>query len=195
MDSKEETELSKKDLILNVALELIKKEGFEGVTIRKIAALANINVALIHYYFGSKDKLINAVIQTLVRSFQDSFTILDDKTIPAKVRLQRFLVQYVGTYKKYPFIGRKLVNEEPLEFENELEFVNFIQSIGLQKVRNIIQEISGETDQQKLSIMAAHLLGATFLPTLIEPLFETVTGYPFPDLETRTEILIKQYFG
>lgn len=195
MDANSGTERSKKDLIVKVALDLIKEEGFEGVTIRKIASLAKINVALIHYYFGSKDNLFNFVIQKFISSFQDSFTILDDTTLSPKIRLKRFLIQYVNTYKQYPFIGRKLVMHEPLKFENELEFMTFFKSIGLQKMRNITQEISGENDPQKLTIMVSHLLGAVFLPTLIEPLYESVTGYPFSNIETSVDILLEQYFS
>ena len=43
--------------------------------------------------------------------------------------------------------------------------------------------------------MVSHLLGAIFLPTLIEPLYETVTGYPFSDIETQVEILLDRYFA
>lgn len=58
-------ELKKKELILKVTLDLIKNEGFEGITIRKIASKANVNVALINYHFGSKNKLVNEIIQNM----------------------------------------------------------------------------------------------------------------------------------
>jgi AcrR family transcriptional regulator len=195
MEPIKETDLSKKDLIIKTTLNLIKEEGFEGVTCRKIASLANVNVALINYYFGSKDKLLNTVIQILIASFQDSFTILDDSALEPREQLKRFLIKYINTYRQYPFIGRKLVTEEPLEFESHKEFVNFLKSIGIQKMRQTIEELSGESDPKKLTIMVSHLLGAVFLPTLIEPLYETVTGYPFSNTETRIDLLLDRYFA
>ncbi|MED2485085.1 TetR/AcrR family transcriptional regulator, partial [Bacillus thuringiensis] len=42
--------VSTKEKILNTTLELIKKEGFEKVTIRKIAKLLDINIALVNYH-------------------------------------------------------------------------------------------------------------------------------------------------
>ena len=44
--------------ILDVAEELIAKKGFEGTSVRDISTKAQINVAMISYYFGSKEKMI-----------------------------------------------------------------------------------------------------------------------------------------
>ncbi|MFP3361123.1 TetR/AcrR family transcriptional regulator, partial [Planococcus sp. SIMBA_143] len=81
--------------ILNTTLELIKDEEFESVTIRKIAALSDTNIALVNYHFGSKEKLISEAIKVLLTSFQDTFSILDDIKVPAKERLKIFLLDYV----------------------------------------------------------------------------------------------------
>ncbi|MFB6468576.1 TetR/AcrR family transcriptional regulator [Cytobacillus sp. Hz8] len=195
MKSCEEKECSKKELILNTTLELIQQEGFEGVTIRKIAAMANVNVALINYHFGSKDRLINAAIQVLVSSFKETFAILDNDSIEPRKRLKSFLIQYIDSYREYPFIVRKLVNQEPLLFESQIDFVNFLRAMGLKKMRHTIEEITGEKDPDKLTIMMSHLLGAVFLPILIEPMYQKVTGYSFSDRETQVEILLERYFA
>lgn len=49
------------DLILNAAEELFAIQGFHGVSIRDIARAANVNSALIHYYFGNKAALFETV--------------------------------------------------------------------------------------------------------------------------------------
>lgn len=55
--------LDKKDHIINVAVELFAKKGFEGTSVRDIAAAADVNVAMINYYFGSKEKLFEALLE------------------------------------------------------------------------------------------------------------------------------------
>lgn len=47
--------------ILNVAERLFAAQGFDGTSVRDIAQQAGVNVAMISYYFGSKDKLLLAV--------------------------------------------------------------------------------------------------------------------------------------
>lgn len=56
-------EWSEKQLqILHVAEELFASKGFEGTSVRDIAQKAEVNVAMISYYFGSKEKLLQSLI-------------------------------------------------------------------------------------------------------------------------------------
>jgi AcrR family transcriptional regulator len=48
--------------ILDAAELLFSRHGFYGVTTRAVAAGARADTALIHYYFGSKRELFNAVL-------------------------------------------------------------------------------------------------------------------------------------
>lgn len=52
---------SKKERILDAAEELFAVHGFDGVTIRQIAAKAQVDVALASYHFGKKRDLFDAV--------------------------------------------------------------------------------------------------------------------------------------
>lgn len=194
MINKQEYEIKKKEQILKATLDLIKSEGFEGVTIRKIASVANVNVALINYHFGSKNKLINEVILILVDSMRESFVILDDDSVKPRERLKRFLLQYVDIYHQYPFIIRRLLSQEEIVFESHKEFVTFIKGIGLKKVQTTIEQLTGETNSEILINMMSHILGATLSLELIEPMYEQVTGFSLPDKETRIELFLNRYF-
>lgn len=57
------TEFNDKQIdILLAAEKLFAEEGFDGASIRTIAKEANVNIAMISYYFGSKEKLLEALI-------------------------------------------------------------------------------------------------------------------------------------
>src|SRR6478736_6738604 len=47
--------------ILDAAEGLFARHGFYGVTTRQVAAEAGVDTALIHYYFGAKRELFDAV--------------------------------------------------------------------------------------------------------------------------------------
>lgn len=51
----------KQQHILNTAEQLFACKGFDGTSIRDIAEAANVNIAMISYYFGSKEKLMQAL--------------------------------------------------------------------------------------------------------------------------------------
>ena len=50
-----------RDAILDAAEQLFAAHGFYGVTTRQVAAEAGVDSALIHYYFGTKRDLFDAV--------------------------------------------------------------------------------------------------------------------------------------
>ena len=48
--------------ILQVAETLFAEHGFDGTSIRTISKEAKINIAMVSYYFGSKEKLLERLI-------------------------------------------------------------------------------------------------------------------------------------
>lgn len=52
----------KKIHILKVAEKLFAEKGFDGTSIRAIAKEAQINIAMVSYYFGSKEKLLEGLL-------------------------------------------------------------------------------------------------------------------------------------
>lgn len=50
-----------RDRILDAAEELFAQHGLDGVTVRQVTRKANVDVALAHYYFGTKRGLFDAV--------------------------------------------------------------------------------------------------------------------------------------
>jgi AcrR family transcriptional regulator len=57
------TMTDKKLHIIDHAVELFSEKGFEGTSIRDLAARASVNVAMVNYYFGSKEKLFEAMVE------------------------------------------------------------------------------------------------------------------------------------
>ena len=53
----------KQTAIINTAEKLFAVTGFDGTSVRDIAQEAGVNVAMISYYFGSKEKLMEAVFE------------------------------------------------------------------------------------------------------------------------------------
>lgn len=65
------TEFNDKQLqIIETAEGLFAKKGFDGTSVRDIAEEAGINVAMISYYFGSKEKLLEAIFEVKIGRVQ-----------------------------------------------------------------------------------------------------------------------------
>jgi AcrR family transcriptional regulator len=65
----------KREHILTVAEELFGEKGFDGTSVRDIAQSAGVNLAMISYYFGSKEKLLEYLIEYRAES---AYMILSD---------------------------------------------------------------------------------------------------------------------
>ena len=76
-----ETNFNDKQIkILEVAELLFSEKGFDGTSIRDISKEAKINIAMISYYFGSKERLLEALIlhRTSDLKLQLDHLILED---------------------------------------------------------------------------------------------------------------------
>jgi AcrR family transcriptional regulator len=62
----------KREHILAVAEKLFGDHGFDGTSVRDIAQHAHVNLAMISYYFGSKEKMLEALLE-----LRANYTILE----------------------------------------------------------------------------------------------------------------------
>jgi AcrR family transcriptional regulator len=87
----------KKAHIINHALELFAEKGFEGTSIRDLAARAGVNVAMVNYYFGSKEKLFESMVEdraSYTRGLLDE--IANNTSYPDIEKVDRIIDAYIN---------------------------------------------------------------------------------------------------
>lgn len=69
-----------------MAEQLFAKKGFAGTSVRDIAQAADVNVSMISYYFGSKEKLIEALFQLRMAESRSRLEMLvtDENLLPTQ---------------------------------------------------------------------------------------------------------------
>jgi AcrR family transcriptional regulator len=90
-------EFNEKQLeILNVAERLFAEEGFDGTSVRDIAKKANINIAMISYYFGSKEKLLEALVINRIGAMKLRLeNLLQEDSTPIE-KIDKLVVYYIN---------------------------------------------------------------------------------------------------
>ena len=78
-----------KKRILEAAKICFATEGFNSTSIRKICEMAEANLALVSYYFGSKEKLYLSVIEYLYQDTEQKLAYMDIQDV--KAALHRFI--------------------------------------------------------------------------------------------------------
>lgn len=96
MNTAPETEHSdKKELLLHAALDLFIEHGFDGTSVRMIAEKANMNVAMISYYFGSKEKLLEEVFVRKTEYMRNQLTsLLENDALDPWQKMERLIDNY-----------------------------------------------------------------------------------------------------
>lgn len=61
------TTIDTKEQIISVAERLFAERGFAGTTLRNVIGEADVNLAAVHYHFGSKEELFRAVVERFAR--------------------------------------------------------------------------------------------------------------------------------
>src|SRR6185436_20306302 len=62
MEAKEITRESTRDKLLGTAEKLFSEQGYDATSLRHIIAEAGVNLASIHYHFGSKEELLDEIV-------------------------------------------------------------------------------------------------------------------------------------
>jgi len=88
--------IDKKDHILDVAERIFSDLGFDGASTRMISGEAGVNMAMLNYYFGSKEGLFLAIFERKISSFQTLLqNIGNDESISSWDKLSKCIDNYV----------------------------------------------------------------------------------------------------
>ena len=88
--------------ILAAAQRVLVEKGFNGLTLRAVAQESGANSAMVQYYFGSKDGLVEAMIDSVFRDDQEeAATIM--AAVPREERLGRFVdgLRTIGSSRSF----------------------------------------------------------------------------------------------
>lgn len=76
--------------ILKAFYEVIEAEGFENASVAKVAKQAGVHASLIIHYFGTKEKMVMALVDEVLRTYSALFRRLPEGGDP-ETRLDRLL--------------------------------------------------------------------------------------------------------
>ena len=97
------TELSTEDKILLAASKVFTEKGFSGTRTRDIAEEAGINLALLNYYFRTKEKLFEQVMKVkIVLLFGQIIPIVTNEKTSLEEKIDLASVKYFDILTKNP---------------------------------------------------------------------------------------------
>jgi AcrR family transcriptional regulator len=121
------TATSSRAAILDAAQARFALRGFDGTTIKEIAADAGVNSALLYYYFRDKERLYQAVLDRLVQDMVNRAVKRLEASGSPEARLRGFLElqgELFGAHPHfYPLILRELVDHAAAHAVRQIKLV------------------------------------------------------------------------
>jgi AcrR family transcriptional regulator len=153
----------KRGNILVTALHLFAEKGFEGTSVRDIAEKASVNVAMVNYYFGSKDQLFQQILETkfsATRGLLDE--IFKDPSLSSIEKINKVVDAYIERFFNQRIFHR-LIHQELLLHQREdlqVSIVNYLSN-NTQVLKKIICAgiKSGEFKKVDIELTIASLAG------------------------------------
>src|ERR1700759_5468631 len=107
-------ELNEKQIqIIEVAERLFADKGFDGTSVRDIAEEAGVNVAMISYYFGSKEKLLESLFtyrsEASILKLED---LLHDKEMSSLQKVYTLIDYYIDKIQSQTCFHQIMMREQ-----------------------------------------------------------------------------------
>ncbi|MEM6763771.1 MAG: TetR/AcrR family transcriptional regulator [Bacteroidota bacterium] len=123
-EQKQLSELSTEEKILAVAAQVFTQKGYEATKTRDIAEAAGINIASLHYYFRSKEKLFDIVIGKTMMRFSQLMGEVMNTDDPLHVKIRNFVPYYIDFIDQNPFVPMFILSESQRNAHRINEMMN-----------------------------------------------------------------------
>lgn len=173
------TALNEKQIqILQVAEKLFAEKGFDGTSVRNIAKEAGINIAMVSYYFGSKEKMLEALILSRSSDLKIQLENIFKEAIEPMQKIDKLIELYMARMNKNRCIYQ-IVHSELANIQRSLNLKSFteVKKRNLESLKKIIEQGQEKGIFRKdinIELIPATILGTYFQFHTGRPLYEEI---------------------
>lgn len=169
-----EPDTSTEEKIKTAARKVFMQKGFAATRTRDIAEESGINLALLNYYFRSKEKLFNEIMMEKMQQFFGILLpIVNDPSTKLETKIKQIVSNYIDMLSENPDLPLFVLSE----MKGQSEKIKKI--IPVQKITDKISFIK-QLKEKRPDINPIHflmnILGMTVFPFMAKPAFELVAA-------------------
>jgi AcrR family transcriptional regulator len=165
------TDYSEKQLqIIETSQRLFARNGFDGTSVRDIAEEAGINVAMISYYFGSKEKLMEAIFEAKIERVQMRVEeLMKDDTLSPIQKINTLIEEHIERVMKSQQFYRIMICEKVSN--NNPAIMDKVKQLKLRNVELIAELIK---DGQKKGVFKKKVDVVLMMNTMIGTVWQAI---------------------
>jgi AcrR family transcriptional regulator len=155
--------------IMEAARKVFTQKGYSGTRTRDIAEEANINLALLNYYFRSKEKLFEMImIEKVQKLFGIIAPVLTDQDSTLEKKIELITVNYINMLMSNPDLPIFVLSE----FRNGPErFVSFIKQGSLMTQSTFVKQLEKQVPGTNPIHFLMNIIGMIVFPFVGKPVF------------------------
>ncbi|RYD97171.1 MAG: TetR/AcrR family transcriptional regulator, partial [Sphingobacteriales bacterium] len=183
----------------DAGIDLFADNGFSETSVRQIAEKADVNVAMINYYFGSKKELLESIFEYQLANKTISLEKImkNDKLNPVQ-KIETYLDYFIESAFSSLKFNKIMVKRTTTEVDQESRIFKLVVESRAQ-YRKIIEEVIVQGQKEKLFRKGIDivLMSAIFVGTVNHvlsnvPYYSTVYNIPEGDMKAYKEKFVKK---
>jgi AcrR family transcriptional regulator len=172
-------EASTEEKIKTAARTVFHKKGYAAARTRDIAEEAGINLALLNYYFRSKERLfVLVMIETLSEFFGSVSVIINNPETTFEEKIEQFAAGYIDLIFREPDIPLFIMSEirnNPEQLLQKVDIRNTVfNSVFMQQFTEAVQQ--GKIKDQNFLHFMMNFIGLIVFPFIAKPLLQAISG-------------------
>lgn len=169
-------------LLLDAALELFARQGIAATSLNAIARQARATPALVHYYFGNREQLVEALVAERIVPVVDELSAelaeQGDDPLQAIYGLARRLLAALEQRPWLPPLWvREVLCDGGLLREYLLQHIAPQMAQRVQKLARAAQDAGQLNAALDPRLVIVSLIGLTLLPLAAAPIWQQLPGY------------------
>ncbi|MBU2526671.1 MAG: TetR/AcrR family transcriptional regulator [Bacteroidetes bacterium] len=164
--------------ILEAAQQVFQAKGMDGARMQEIADKANINKAMLHYYYRSKQLLFEAVFKKAFALLAPQLNAIlnDDSALEDKIR--SFTHNYISFMMKHPYLPNFIIQE----LNRNPKFIESLKNnVAFPNISKFKTQVEEEVEKGTIVSVNAeqlfiNILSLNVFPFVASPLIKAFTN-------------------
>ena len=183
--------------IVEAARKVFQEKGFKEATMRDIAAETNINMAMLHYYFRSKDNLFYIVFDEAFKLlYSDIIKVLSNNELDLFDKIRTIVSEYITFFQEKPYLPQFIIGEvirNPEKIGDRMQrntslvlaFRSFSEQLKVEGEKGTIKQVS------PISLLL-NIISLCVFPAIAKPMIVEAIGIEAATFDLAIEVRKKE---
>ncbi len=175
--------------IFDAATELFLEKGVDRTSVREIATKAGINLALMNYYFRSKENLFSSIFSQLVKTNSEELIRILNSDLELNEKIRQYVSVYIDMLSENPLLVSFVmaILHRSRERITEMKVISSLYGTDIFRQQVLEEGKKGNIRRTDPSQLFVDMMSLIAFPFAIKMLVMDKNNYTEPDFQAFLE--------